>query len=85
LEGTWVTAGGSWQFTKDAQGYQFQETSPLGVVGQGRATCENGHVHIDYVNSLMGRITCTLALSGNLMQGSVNLGVVAMPLILQRT
>jgi|EndMetStandDraft_5_1072996.scaffolds.fasta_scaffold39715_2 hypothetical protein len=85
LEGTWVTAGGSWQFTKDTQGYQFQETSALGVVGQGRATCENGHVQIDYVNNLLGRITCTLALSGNVMQGSFNMGPIAMPIHLQRT
>ena len=85
LEVTWAVSGVSLRFTKDAQGYLLEENSVLGIVGRGRATCEKGHVQIDYVNSFMGRVTCTLALSGNVMQGSMNVGPISLPIYLQRT
>src|SRR4051794_30668441 len=57
LEGTWLTSGGSWRFTKEAQGYRFEESSVLGISGEGRATCEDGNVHIDYNSSFLGHVT----------------------------
>ena len=77
-------SGGSWRFTKDAQGYQLEESSALGKTGEGRATCENGNVHIDYNSGFLGRTTCTLTLSGNVMSGSINLLGIPAPVYLQR-
>jgi hypothetical protein len=84
LEGTWVTSAGSWRFSKDAQGYRFEESSALGITGEGRATCENGNVHIDYNSSFLGHVTCTLTLSGNVISGSVNILGIPAPVYLQR-
>lgn len=84
LEGTWVTSGGSWRFTKDAQGYRFEESSALGITGEGRATYENGNVHVDYNSSFLGHVTCTLTLSENVMSGSINVLGIPAPFFLHR-
>lgn len=84
LEGTWVTSAGSWRFTKDAQDYRLEEHSALGITGEGRATCENGNVHVDYNSSFLGHVTCTLTLSDNVMSGSVNVLGIPAPFYLQR-
>jgi hypothetical protein len=84
IEGTWVSSGGSWRFVKDGQGYRFEETSLLGTTGVGRAAFENGSVHIDYNSSFLGHITCTLAVSGNVMQGNLSMWGSTVPIYLQR-
>jgi hypothetical protein len=84
LQGTWVTSGGSWRFTKDAQGYRFEESSALGITGEGRATYENGNVHVDYNSSFLGHVTCTLTLSESVMSGSINVLGIPAPFYLRR-
>lgn len=85
LEGLWATSGGTWRFTKDDQGYSFEEASVLlGITGQGRANCQNGTVQVACTSFLLGHVTYTLHLSADVMSGYANLFGIAVPIHSQR-
>jgi hypothetical protein len=84
IAGTWVTSGGAWHFTKDGDGYAMVETSALGQSGQGRARLEGQTLSVDFISSFLGRQCLTLSLGDRVLQGTMSIMGIGLPLVLQR-
>jgi hypothetical protein len=85
LAGRWNAAQGGWyEFAKLGGDYTLTEYGPFGPTGTGVATVSGNTVTLDVTNAMLGRYTVRLRLSGNNMQGTVNIMGVPMPFVLTR-
>jgi hypothetical protein len=85
VAGTWATSDGTWCFTKDAKGYSLIERSALlGQTGQGRATLNGQMLLVDFTSAMLGRMSITLTLNGDVMQGTVSVWGMPVSYFLQR-
>jgi hypothetical protein len=84
IAGTWSTSGGAWHFTKDGDGYTMVETSALGQTGQGHARLEGATLSVNFISSFLGQQCLTLSLGGRVLQGTMSVMGIGLPLVLRR-
>lgn len=85
VAGRWnASQGGSYEFVKQGSRYSLTEYGQFGPTGKGTATVTGHIVTLNFTNAVLGRVSLRLRLSGNTMQGAVNMMGMSMPFMLTR-
>lgn len=77
LEGRWSMAGGWYEFYREGDEYRVVAGGPTGLTDEGSATRDGNLVRLHIRSTFLGDYTLELQLSGNTLQGTIN--VMGMP------